>query len=214
MKNLLSILSIAFLLMACEKGKTAAANGSGKNDSTATNSEWKPVDSATAMKSWMEYATPGEMHKMLAKSDGTWTGETTMWMENGAKPMTSQSEATNKMMYGGRYQISNHKGNFMGMPFEGMSIVGYDNSKKKFVSTWIDNMGTGIMHGEGDWNASTKSVEFKGKMTDPSRPGKDCDFREVFTFVDDNTQKLEMYGPDSKTGKEYKTMEIKYTRKK
>ncbi|KAB1231749.1 DUF1579 domain-containing protein [Chryseobacterium viscerum] len=214
MKNLLSILSIAFLLMACEKGKTTAANGSGKNDSTATNSEWKPVDSATAMKSWMEYATPGEMHKMLAKSDGTWTGETTMWMENGAKPMMSKSEATNKMMYGGRYQITNHKGDFMGMPFEGMSIVGYDNSKKKFVNTWIDNMGTGMMHSEGDWNASTKSVEFKGKMTDPSRPGKDCDFREVFTFVDDNTQKLEMYGPDSKTGKEYKTMEIKYTRKK
>lgn len=214
MKNLLSILSIAFLLMACEKGKTNAANGSGKNDSTAANSEWKPVDSATAMKSWMEYATPGEMHKMLAKSDGTWTGETTMWMENGAKPMMSKSEATNKMMYGGRYQITNHKGDFMGMPFEGMSIVGYDNSKKKFVSTWIDNMGTGMMHSEGDWNASTKSVEFKGKMTDPSRPGKDCDFREVFTFVDDNTQKLEMYGPDSKTGKEYKTMEIKYTRKK
>lgn len=214
MKNLLSILSIAFLLMACEKGKTTAANVSGKTDSTATNSEWKPVDSATAMKNWTEYATPGEMQKMLAKSDGNWTGETTMWMENGAKPMVSKSEATNKMMYGGRYQITNHKGDFMGMPFEGMSIVGYDNSKKKFVSTWIDNMGTGIMHSEGDWNPSTKSVEFKGKMTDASRPGKECDFREVFTFVDDNTQKLEMYGPDSKTGKEYKTMEIKYSRKK
>ncbi|WP_431611302.1 DUF1579 domain-containing protein [Chryseobacterium sp. 'Rf worker isolate 10'] len=214
MKNLLTILSAAFLLIACEKGKTTAAAGSDKTDSTASNSEWKPVDSATAMKDWMAYSTPGEMQKMLAKSDGTWNGETSMWMENGAKPMISKSEATNKMMFGGRYQITNHKGDFMGMPFEGMSIVGYDNSKKKFVSTWIDNMGTGIMHSEGDWNASTKSVEFKGKMTDPSRPGKDCDFREVFTFVDDNTQKLEMYGPDSKTGKEYKTMEIKYTRKK
>jgi len=214
MKNLLTILSAALLLTACEKGKTAAAAGSDKTDSTAASSEWKPVDSATAIKAWMEYSTPGEMQKMLAKSDGTWTGETTMWMENGAKPMMSKSEETNKMMFGGRYQITNHKGDFMGMPFEGMSIVGYDNSKKKFVSTWIDNMGTGIMNGEGDWNASTKSVEFKGKMTDPSRPGKDCDFREVFTFVDDNTQKLEMYGPDSKTGKEYKTMEIKYTRKK
>ncbi|CAM2802959.1 hypothetical protein DRF59_05555 [Chryseobacterium flavum] len=214
MKNLLSILVAAFLLTACEKGKTTAANSTDKADSTAAKPEWKPVDSATAMKAWMEYSTPGEMHKMLAKSDGAWTGETTMWMENGGKPMMSKSETTNKMMYDGRYQISNHKGNFMGMPFEGMSIVGYDNSKKKFISTWIDNMGTGIMHGEGEWNPSTKSVEFKGKMTDPSRPGKDCDFREVFTFVDDNTQKLEMYGPDSKTGKEYKTMEIKYTRKK
>ncbi|WP_312297540.1 DUF1579 domain-containing protein [Chryseobacterium sp.] len=214
MKKLLVIISLPFIFIACEKGKTTAANSSDKKDSATANSEWKPVDSATAMKAWMEYSTPGEMQKMLAKSDGIWTGETTMWMEDGGKPMMSKSEAINKMMYGGRYQISNHKGSFMGMPFEGMSIVGYDNSKKKFVSTWIDNMGTGIMHGEGDWNPSTKSVEFKGKMTDPSRPGKDCDFREVFTFVDDNTQKMEMYGADSKTGKEYKTMEINFTRKK
>uniref|UniRef100_UPI0026104789 DUF1579 family protein n=1 Tax=uncultured Chryseobacterium sp. TaxID=259322 RepID=UPI0026104789 len=58
-----------------------------------------------------------------------------------------------------------------------------------------------------------KSIEFKGKMTDPTRPGKDCDIREIYSFVDDNTQKLEMFGPDPKTGKEMKTMEIKFTRK-
>lgn len=210
MKNLLFAACTALLFVACEKGKPTADSDSKTADST----EWKPVDSATATKAWMDYATPGEMQKMLAKSDGMWTGETTMWMEAGGKPMTSKSEATNKMIFDGRYQVSEHKGNFMGMPFEGMSIVAYDNAKKKFVSTWVDNMGTGIMHTEGDWDAAKKSIEFKGKMTDPSRPGKDCDVREVFTFVDDNTQIMEMYGPDSKTGKEYKTMEIKYTRKK
>lgn len=212
MKKLLFATCAAFLLIACDKVKMDVKTSSDKTDSLAKE-EWKPVDSATATKAWMEYATPGEMQKMMAKSDGIWIGENTMWMENGGKPMKSKSEATNKMIYDGRYQISNHKGNFMGMPFEGMSIVGYDNSKKKFISTWIDNMGTGIMHGEGDWNPSTKSIEFKGKMTDPTRPGKQCNFREVFTYVDDNTHKMEMYGPDSKIGKEYKTMEIIYKRK-
>ncbi|MCU7617513.1 DUF1579 domain-containing protein [Chryseobacterium sp. PBS4-4] len=212
MKKLLFAASVAILFVACDKVKMDVKTGSDKTDSTATE-EWKPVDSATATKAWMDYATPGDMQKMLAKSDGNWSGETTMWMENGGKPMTSKSETTNKMMYDGRYQISNHKGNMMGMPFEGMSILAYDNSKKKFISTWIDNMGTGIMNMEGDWNPSTKSIEFKGKMTDPSRPGKDCNVREVFTFIDDNTQKMEMYGPDSKTGKEFKTMEIKFVKK-
>lgn len=206
MKNLLFAACTVFLLVACDKVKMDVK--------TTKSEEWKPLDSATATKAWMDFATPGEMHKMLAKSDGAWAGENTMWMENGGKPMTSTSEVTNKTIFGGRYQVSEHKGNFMGMPFEGMSITGYDNAKKKFVSNWIDNMGTGIMNMEGEWNASTKSIEFKGKMTDPSRPGKDCDVREVYTFVDDNTQKLEMYGPDSKTGKEFKTMEIKFTRKK
>jgi hypothetical protein len=41
--------------------------------------------------------------------------------------------------------------------------MGYDNAKKKFVSTWIDNMGTGMMTAEGEWNPSKKSIEFKGK---------------------------------------------------
>ncbi|WP_370899028.1 DUF1579 domain-containing protein [Chryseobacterium gossypii] len=214
MKNLLFAFSTAFLFIACEKGKTNATKSSDKTDSTTAASEWKPVDTATANKAWMEFATPGDMQKMLAKYDGSWTGETTMWMEKGGKPMTSQSECTNKMVFGGRYQVSDHKGSFMGMPFEGMSITGYDNAKKKFVSTWIDNMGTGIMHAEGEWNPSKKAIEFKGKMTDPTRPGKDCDFREVYTFNDDNNHTMEMYGPDWKTGEEFKTMEIKFVRKK
>lgn len=210
MKNLMFIFCAAFLLTACEKGKPTMGKESTGTDSTA----WKPVDSATAAKAWMEYATPGDMHKMLAKSDGVWIGDNTMWMEEGGKPMKSTSECTNKMIFGGRYQESTHKGNFWGMPFEGRSIVGYDNATKKFVSTWMDNMGTGIMYITGEWNASKKSIEFKGKMPDLTRPGKECDVREVFTFVDDNNQTLEMYGPGSKTGKEMKTMEIKFTRKK
>lgn len=212
MKNLFLAVSTAFLFIACDKAKLDVKTG--KEADSLTSKEWKPVDSATANKAWMDYATPGEMHKMLAKSDGSWTGENTMWMENNGKPMTSTSEATNKMIFAGRYQMGEHKGNFMGMPFEGISIVGYDNAKKKFVSTWIDNMGTGTMNMEGEWNSSKKSIEFKGKMTDPARPGEDCDVREVFTIVDDNHHVMEMYGPDPKTGKEYKTMEIKYTRKK
>ncbi|SDM07563.1 DUF1579 domain-containing protein [Chryseobacterium taihuense] len=211
MKKFILTLSAAYLIFSCDKVKVDVKDSDKKD--TLASEEWKPVDSATATKAWIEYATPSDMHQMLAKSDGNWMGETTMWMEDGGKPMTSTYEAVNKMMLDGRYQMSNHKGNMMGMPFEGLSIVAYDNSKKKFVSTWIDNMGTGIMSMEGDWNPSTKSIEFKGKMTDPSRPGKDCDVREVFTFVDDNTQKMEMYGPDPKTGKEFKTMEIKFTKK-
>ncbi|AZA47879.1 DUF1579 domain-containing protein [Chryseobacterium carnipullorum] len=210
MKNLLLLFSIAFVFSACEKGKSATEKSLSKTDSA----DWKPVDSAVATKAWMEYATPGDLHKMLAKYDGNWAGTSTMWMEAGGKPVTNPSECTNKMIFGGRYQQSNYKGNFMGMPFEGMSLMGYDNARKKFVSTWIDNMGTGIMHAEGEWNAAKKSLEFKGTMADPARPGKECNFREVYVFTDDNNHTMEMYGPDSKTGKEYKSMEIKFTRKK
>ncbi|MDB5246227.1 MAG: hypothetical protein JWQ40_621 [Segetibacter sp.] len=44
------------------------------------------------------------------------------------------------MIIGGRYQESLHPGTFSVMPLEGKSIVGYDNAKKVFVSSWIENM--------------------------------------------------------------------------
>jgi hypothetical protein len=50
-------------------------------------------------------------------------------------------------------------------------------------------------------------------MPDICRPGKMCSMKETFTIIDDNTQKMEMYGPDPKTGKEYKMMEINLSRK-
>ena len=100
----------------------------------------------------------------------------------------------------------------MGMPFEGMGTMGYDNFKKTFSTTWIDNMGTGVMKLEGPWDEATKSITLKGKSMDPMMM-KEVDVWEKFTVVDDNTQMMEMYG-SSPDGKDFKTMEIKFTRKK
>ncbi|MEJ7738267.1 MAG: DUF1579 domain-containing protein [Chitinophagaceae bacterium] len=172
-----------------------------------------PVDSATAMKSMMEAGTPGQQHAMLAKGDGKWTAETTMWMSPDGQPMTAKSNAVNKMVLGGRYQQTTFKGDFMGMPFEGSSTTGYDNAKKMFFTTWMDNMSTSLMNMEGTWDEASKTINFKGKMLCPAN-GKECEMREVYKIVDDNTHVMEMYGPDMKTGKEYKSMEIKFVRSK
>ena len=217
MKRLiLSMCTAAILLFACNNEKTAneTATESTASDSATISKEeaWVPVDSATAMKAWMEYATPGEPHKMLAKFNGTWTGEVTMWMSPDAPPTSSTSTMTNKMVMDGRYQLSEFKGSFMGQPFTGMSTTAYDNAKKVFISTWIDNMGTGIMKMEGPWDEASKTMTLSGKMMDPST-GRECNMRETFKIVDDNTQIMEMYGPDPKTGKEFKTMTIKLTKK-
>ena len=217
----LTICTAIILLFACNNEKktdeATKESTASATDSTTSDREkgeaWVPVDSATAMKAWMEYATPGEPHKVLAKSNGTWVGEVTMWMSPDAPPTTSTSTSTNKMVMDGRYQLSEFKGNFMGMPFSGMSTTAYDNAKKVYVSTFIDNMGTGIMKMEGPWDEASKTMTLSGTMIDPSN-GRECDVKETFKIVDDNTQLMEMYGPDPKTGKQFKTMTIKLTRKK
>ena len=111
--------------------------------------------------------TPGSSHQLLAKAEGEWTGEMTMWMAPDAPPMKSTVTNTNKMIMGGRYQVSTHKGDFMGQPFEGISTTGYDNAKKVFISNWVDNMGTGMMNMEGTWDEATKTMSMKGKISAP-----------------------------------------------
>lgn len=161
-------------------------------------------------KAWMSYMTPGEMHKMLANANGDWHENLTFWMSPGASPTQAESECTNKMILGDRYQESVHTGMMMGMPFEGRSVVGYDNAKKMFQSTWVDNMGSGIMFLEGKYNEQTKTINLKGTEVD-AMTGKTESVRETMKFIDDKTQMMEMYM--TKDGKEYKNMEIKFTKK-
>jgi len=192
------------------------ASSSDKMDDASTMNTTAPapeLDSATMMKNWQEYSMPTAPHQMMASWNGTWNGDVTMWHAPGAPPQTSKATAVNKMAMGGRYQVANHTGNMMGMPFEGMSTLAYDNAKKKFISTWIDNMGTGMMVLEGPWDEATKTMTLTGKCVDPSAGnGREMNVRETFKIVDANNQVMEMYGPGP-DGKEFKMMEIKFTRK-
>ncbi len=162
-----------------------------------------------AQKAWMNYMTPTKMHEKLAKANGEWKGSVTWWMAPDQEPQQASVTAKNSMIMGGRYQKSEHHGMMMGMPFEGMSLVGYDNATKKFQNIWIDNMGTGIMVMEGMWDDAANAVNLHGTMVDPIS-GKEMKVREVYKFIDDNNQLLEMY--NTVDGKEFKSMEIKFTR--
>jgi hypothetical protein len=164
---------------------------------------------ADAMKKWMDYMTPGEMHKMLASMSGKWSEEVTVWMDPSQPPMKTTSTMENKMILGGRYQQSNISGSFNGMPYEAESVIGYDNMKKMFAGSLMDNMGTGIMNMEGPYDAATKTIDLTGSETDPMT-GKGMKMRQTIKIIDDNNEMIAMY---SVTGdKEVKIMEIKLKR--
>jgi hypothetical protein len=184
----------------------------GKKASQVSVTKEVAPDSATAMKNWNEYMTPSAVHKQMASWDGEWTGEITMWMDPSAPPTKSTGTSINKMIMEGRYQLSHTKGNFGGMALEGMNILAYDNHKQKFITTWVDNFGTGVMTLEGPWDEATKTMTLTGKMVDPTTK-KEVPVKETFRVIDNDHQEMEMFatGPD---GKEFKTMHIAYTRKK
>ena len=212
-RKIIAICAGTFLFVACNNETKDAAKSDKDTTTVAKAPEVTAMpDSATMMKNWMFYATPGDMHKMLAKSVGAWDMTVTTWEDPSKPPTVSTGTTTNKMIMDGRFQETNATGNMMGMPFMGHGITGYDNAKKMFVSIWIDNMTSGIMNMEGPWDEATKTINLKGQMINAGTL-KPCDVREVFKIVDDNNQVMEMYTPGM-DGKEMKMMEIKYTRKK
>lgn len=205
-KFVITISCVAIVAAACNSEKKNASTDSAKVDTNVSAA----VDTAAMNKAWASYMTPGVQHQMLAKADGKWDAEISFYY-NPDSPSVHKVTCENKMILGGRYQQSNYKGAIDGMPFEGIATLAFDNARKIYSSTWIDNMGTGIMHLEGTFDDASKTMSLKGKTTDVAS-GKDIDVREVFKIVDENNQTMEMF--ETKDGKESKTMSIKLTRSK
>ena len=170
--------------------------------------EMKPDPMMEAM---MNAATPGDAHKKLDVFVGTWDTTVTMWPTPGAPPMTSSGVSENRWIFGNRYLEQRFTGSFMGMPFEGLGYTGYDNVKKQYWGTWIDNMSTGMMVSTGT-GSDAKSFTFTGSMADPMT-GKDTTVEEKITVVDADHHVMEMWGPGP-DGKSYKSMSISYARRK
>jgi hypothetical protein len=95
--------------------------------------------------------------------------------------------------------------------FQGMEVSGYDNLTKKFVCSWVDNFGTGILKFDGTYDPATKSITYIGECPDPMQGNKLTKIRMVIKVTDKNNHTMEWYQPMA--GKEAKTMEITYKRK-
>jgi hypothetical protein len=171
----------------------------------------KAVDPQVMLDTYRKLATPGEPHKRLASLAGTWTTHTKEWIEPGKPPSESSGTCEYKTLLDGRYVQQDCTGTMMGHPFTGIGMQGYDNFTKKYVTTWIDSLGTGIFSMEGKAGADSTTITLHGYLADPFEgPLKQ---RAVWKFPDTNTQILEMYGPHGK-GTEMLMMEITYSRKR
>jgi hypothetical protein len=171
-----------------------------------------PADEKAMMEKWLQVATPSAGHKALEPVVGTWDAKITMWMAPGAPPQESTGTSENKWVLGGRFVQQSYDGNFMGQPFSGVGYTGYDNFKKKYVGTWMDTMGTMIMVSQGSADATGKTLSMTSTIDDVMT-GKPTNVKSEIKIVDADHHVMEMWGPDP-TGKQFKTMEIHYTRKK
>lgn len=184
----------------------------------AAVSAQKP-DDAEMMAKMMELSKLNENHKVLAATAGNWSYTVKMWMDPKGNPSESTGTAVRKAIMDGRFVTGEHSGKFKmpgadgkmkDMNFKGISLDGFDNVKQKFVSTWIDNMGTGIMSLDGTYDASAKTFTYTGEYE--AMPGMKSKVREVIKCTDKDHMNMEYY--EDRGQGETKAMEINYTRKK
>jgi hypothetical protein len=215
-KITLTVCAAAFLLLSCNNNDEKANS---KQDPPSTTPELKKDPSATTMpdtaamnKAWNDFKTPGDMHKWMEKTNGTWEADISQWMDPAAPPTKAKGTLVQSSVLGGRYVTGKYSSMMFGQPMQGMSTMGYDNAKKIFISTWIDNFGTGIVYMTGTYDEKTKTLNLKGYQTDPMT-GKDSNIREEMTMIDNDSYTMSIFG-DGMDGKEMKFMEGTYKRKK
>jgi hypothetical protein len=223
MKTLISLITILFAALIATSSLAQSPATSPATAAAPAAVQPAPVagqpNPQEMMKQMTEMSKLNENHKLLSSLNGNWNFTIKTWMnpDPNAKPQESKGTATRKAVMGGRFvmmdvtgrmQMPGEDGKMKDMQFKGMGLEGYDNVKKKFVASWVDNMGTGIEFSEGTYDPATKTLTYTSEI-EPI-PGMKSQVREEIKIADNNHMMLDMY--ENHGGQEKKTMEINYTR--
>lgn len=197
-------------LVSCLAASTFAQTQPQKKPSAAPPA--MSAEQKAMMEAFQKAGAIGPNHKLLQSFVGEWSYTMKWWMDPAAPPQESTGSSSFRSLMDGRFVQHEHKGTSMGMPFHGIGILGYDNVTKQFQGHFFENMSTGQMLMNGSYDAASKTYTFRGEMDDVMKPGTKVKARETVRVPDANTQVLEWY--ETRGGKEAKTMEINYKRKK
>lgn len=169
----------------------------------------KAMSEEAMMAQWKAASTPSAAHARLTPMVGTWRAKTTFTMAPGGPSEVHGGTSVHRFVLGGRYLEQVYKGLSMGMPFEGIGYTGYDNVQKKYVGTWMDTFGTGLMSSVGVGNPTDERIDAVAEAIEPS--GNKKTFETIIRIRDHGHHSYEMWtkGPD---GKKYRVMLVEYER--
>jgi hypothetical protein len=170
------------------------------------------MDPEAMMAAYTEANAMNENHHRMAELVGNWDVAGKSWMAPDQPPMESTGTAEFTQILGGRYLRQDYNSEFMGMPYQGFAISGYDNARKVHVDYWFDSMGTDAYVSEGNWDAAGTTYTSQGEHLNPVT-GVTEGMKNVITRESGGQFVFTMYAlmPD---GSFVKSMELTYTRKK
>jgi len=176
----------------------------------ARESTQRKIETPSAMDIYAELATPGAPHRLVARMAGRWSLTGNCRMEPGGDLIEHTGVSEHKMVLDGRFLQQEFSGEMVGVPFNGIGYLGYDNHTGKYVSTWLDSFGTGIYHFEGTGSDDGSTITLNCSYDDPLRGP--VTWRNVTKFVDNDNFEFRMYSIDS-SGRKDEMGRFVYTRK-
>ncbi len=194
---------LPFLSGACQ-GPTQASEG-------AHPQAGAEAEMAEMMARMEELATPGPQHALLNSMVGTFRAEFSMWAAPGMDAVTMTGTMINSWILGGRYVQSDYTSEWMGEPFHGLGLMGYDISQEAYVGTWCDTASTILAPiSVGQLSADGSQISMVREMVDPIS-GILTRTRDVFTLTSQDQHTMETYSrPEGQD--EFLMMRIDYTR--
>jgi hypothetical protein len=167
------------------------------------------MDQEAMMAAWQKVMNPGAPHQRLEPIVGSWRVKTTMTMTPNAPPDVSEGVSEHRWVLGGRFVEQVFRGTIGGAPFEGLGYTGYDNATRKYIGTWMDTFGTGLMTSVSVGKPSDTGIDFESDGFDPA--GKPMKMWSKARVQDPDHHTYEMWakGPN---GRKFRTMLIEYTR--
>jgi hypothetical protein len=149
---------------------------------------------------------PGEHHEHLDRLAGTWEFTAQIWVPGQDDPVESSGTLSSVWILAGRFLRTELTSTFMGQPYEGVGIDGYDNAAGHYVATWVESTGTAMSTLEGACDTEGRVRTMNTATRDPAS-GETLEIKSVTTVLNDNSYMYESFVVGS-DGTEVKQLEL------
>lgn len=155
---------------------------------------------------------PGPEHYRIDALRGEWSTTIKLWANGSDKnPKQYKGSSTRDWWLNGRYLKEENENPAGNTTYRGIGFLGYDRASGLYQNVWMNNQTTDMYMESGRYNPDTKTIHTSGRFVDPTSG-----------IVVLNRTEILIAGPDSHTltgysmhnnGREFKAIEVTYTRK-
>ncbi|KLU06771.1 hypothetical protein RISK_001085 [Rhodopirellula islandica] len=124
---------------------------------------------------------PTQEHQWLQQFSGVWTTKSESSMGPDQPPVQSEGKMTSRML-GGFWLTNTMEGDYAGTPMHGIQTIGFDETKQKYVGTWIDSVTSMMWHYEGQVDSTGKILTLEAEGPNFMSDGTATKFEDIYEF--------------------------------